>query len=255
MFSSTIVSDKVNLSSDGAVGGGSGISARSEQPIKLESLSEKELSAVCDVMDAAADPYVKWEDSIQILGGRYAHTEQAGMVAQVIRRISEVGLENAFPGDEEVTRDAQELPSKVLAKAAAELAGAALVLDTSLNPNGEKRAELLTDLIEQLMKTGPYKAFDAVGVHVSHPFTTGSLEGLGMYHVTAYIASMFCENPAEALEFILNGTRGKIDHHMQVHMLRKSVEAQFRKNKGVFISQETLDRLVLGASKFSTEIE
>ena len=248
MFSSTKISDNVKLSSDGAIGGGSGVSAHSEQPIKLESLSEKELSAVCDVMDAAADPYVKWEDSIQILGGRYAHTEQAGMVAQVIRRISEVGLEKAFPGDEEVTRDAQARPSKVLAKAAAVLAGAALVLDTSQNPNGEKRAELLTDLREQLLKVGPYKAFDAVGVRVSHPFTTGSLEHLGMYHVAAYITSMFCENPATALEFILHGRRGKVGHHLKLEILSGWAQSDFLKNNGTLISQDALDRLVLEAS-------
>jgi len=230
--------DQANISCDGAVIGES--SAHQTSPaIRVSELTTEEVSVVKKILDLAFDPYATSQIVTQEICSRYGHTEHAGLAAKLTQRIQEVGVVQTYrelgADSEEMIQDARKAHYKRVGQVTEALATAANLLGKSRNEAAPRRADLLTALKVQIERVGPYLALDEIDIKIRPPLSTGSFERVA----GAYIASMFCANPIDALEFMLDEPNSKVVNYIDVEYLQE----RFARNGGKFISDGDMREL------------
>ena len=238
MFSKPSDWSRVNLSCDGSVSGGRA-SHQTGLSIRIENLGKQEIAVVRKILDIAADPHAQWEMVTEELGARYAHTEHAQLAAQLIERIATVGVEQTYKElgaySNNMIQDARGDHYQKIRKVTDELAAAATVLGNSRNEVARRRAPFLTELKARIEEAGPYIALDEIDIQIRPPLSTCLFERV----TCAYIASMFCENPVDALEFMLDESASKVMHYIEAEYLQE----RFARYGDKFISDRDMREL------------
>lgn len=234
MFNKPSDSSKANLSYDGGVPGDSS-THQTGPTIRIDNLGQQELSVVRRIIDIAYDPYATWEMVTQEVGARYGHTEHAQLAAHLIQTIAETGAKDLGAYVDERIQVARESHYEKIREVKNDLVAAATVLADSRNEAAHKRATMLTRLTARMEEVGPYLALREVDMHIRPPLSTGCFERV----TSTYIAAMFCENPVDALEFMLDESASKVVNYIDAGYLRD----RFARNGGKFISDRDMREL------------